>query len=111
GYPWVDQSTKRLDVRVKGERGRSAAHQVQAAAKAGGLACGLTAAAATVAQLDAIGDAVTRLREQGVPHAELIWMTEPDHQNNRVVITMSERNSELLDALAARFGTDRIPAA
>jgi hypothetical protein len=35
-------------------------------------------------------------------------MTEPDQKNNRIIVTVSEAPDDLLDALAARFGTERI---
>lgn len=73
-----------------------------------GLTTSITRASASVAQLDQIADDITRLQIDGVAHANLIYMTEPDQENNRIIITVSELNSDLMKALASRYGTQLI---
>ncbi len=43
-----------------------------------------------------------------MPDADLIYRTEPDQQNNRIIITVSDSSDPLMSTLAARFGTELI---
>ena len=108
GYPWIDPSTGTLEISVAGAKGQSAALGAQNDKAIAALPSRVKTAAASIDQLDKIGDAVTRLLGNGVPNADLIWMTEPDQKNNRIVITMSSLDDKLMSALAAQFGTDLI---
>lgn len=108
GYPWIDLDSKTLELSAINERGEKAALLAEASLPAAGLTTRVTRAQASIARLDEIADDATRLIEAGVPHAALVWMTEPDQKNNRVVITVDELNAELMSALASRFGTDLI---
>jgi hypothetical protein len=60
------------------------------------------------ADLQGIQEAVTHLRDVGVPGAHLIWATYPDYRDNRTVIRISELDEALLIELARRFGGDSI---
>jgi hypothetical protein len=55
------------------------------------------------AELDRIQHEATFLRSQGVPGAELIYETLPDHRDNRTLLVIRARSDALLDALAARY--------
>jgi hypothetical protein len=108
GYPWIDFAAKTLDLTVFDDAGQKAALLAEGGLDAAGLTIAITSARASIAKLDAIADDATRLVEAGVPNADLIWMTEPDQMNNRVVITVSKLDAALMSALASRFGTDLI---
>ncbi|OGN80892.1 MAG: hypothetical protein A2X23_06545 [Chloroflexi bacterium GWC2_73_18] len=108
GYPWIDLDSKTLELSAINERGEKAALLAEASLPAAGLTTRVTTAQTSIARLDEIADDATRLIEAGVPHADLVWMTEPDQKNNRVVMTVGELNDELMSALASRFGTDLI---
>jgi hypothetical protein len=108
GYPWIDLDTKTLELSAVDQSGQKAASEAGVSLSASGFTTRVTTSQASIAKLDAVADEVTRLLAAGVPHAELIWMTEPDQKNNRVVITISKANDELMSALASRFGTDLI---
>lgn len=104
GYPWID-SSERLQLRPVNAAGLSTARE--ALHDLGGQV-DLEEASTSIAQLDAIGDAITRLHEQGVPGAQHIWSTEPDHLNNRIIVTVEAATSPLMDALATTFGNDKV---
>lgn len=108
GYPWIDLEAKTLRLSATTDQGAKAAADAISTIPVAGLATKITMAQASIAKLDAIADDATRLVEAGVPRADLIWMTEPDQKDNRVVITVSESNAELMSALAARYGTELI---
>lgn len=108
GYPWIDLDSMSLDLRAASDNGQQAAVLATSTLTDAGLTIRVTTARASIANLEAIADAVTRLADAGVPNADLIWMTAPDQKNNRIVITISQRNDELMAALASRFGTDLI---
>jgi hypothetical protein len=108
GYPWIDAATNTLQLAAVDDTGIADARAAQTDDLISALPTRITQAAASIAQLDRIGDAVTRLLDAGVPDADLIYRTEPDQQHNRVVITISASSAELMAALAARFGTELI---
>jgi hypothetical protein len=108
GYPWFDFHTNTLELRPTDDAGRTAADAAVATLRSAGWTTRISSATASVAQLDQIADDVTRLTADGVPNADRIWMTEPDQMNNRVIVTVSELNSDLMAALASRFGTKLI---
>jgi hypothetical protein len=60
------------------------------------------------AELERIKDDATRLVEEGLPDADLIFQTTPDHRDNRAMITISEMSQPLLEALARRFSPDAL---
>jgi hypothetical protein len=108
GYPWLDAASGVLELSFATGLGETVAAAAVDRLSAGGRTVRLRPAPASVAELDALADAVTRLNADGVPGADRIWKTEADQKNNRIIITVSEAPDELLDALAARFGTERI---
>lgn len=108
GYPWIELQTETIELSASDDVGEKAALDAGATVFDAGLTVRLTWAQASIARLDEIADDVTRLVDAGIPNADVIWMTEPDQKNNRVVITVSESNPELMSALASRYGTDLI---
>jgi hypothetical protein len=60
------------------------------------------------ARLEQIKDEAIDLSTADLPDANLISMTEPDPARNRVIITVGALSDALLNALAARYGTDAI---
>jgi hypothetical protein len=108
GYPWVDHESKTLELRAANAAGQTAAALAERKLPKAALATRITTARASIAQLEAIADDATRLIDAGLSHADLIWMTEPDQKNNRLVITISKSNDELMAALANRYGTDLV---
>jgi hypothetical protein len=59
-------------------------------------------------ELRKILDDATFLQDQGVPGAELIYMTVPDHRDNRALIVISSMSRPLLDYLAAHYPVDAV---
>ncbi|OLC52658.1 MAG: hypothetical protein AUH85_16325 [Chloroflexi bacterium 13_1_40CM_4_68_4] len=48
-------------------------------------------------------------RDSGLPEGDgIIWMTAPDFEHNRIVITVDHLSAALLQALASRYGTEAI---
>jgi hypothetical protein len=108
GYPWIDKAGGRVVLTVsslvgarlaRGFLPRQAAALATVATRAGGRSW---------AHLEWIKDDATRLVEAGLPDADLIWVTESDTENNRILITVSEISDRLLEGLAKRYGTDSV---
>ncbi|HWP64130.1 MAG TPA: hypothetical protein VNO86_11735 [Candidatus Binatia bacterium] len=108
GYPWLDPESGLLELSFASALGETVAASAVDQLSADGLTVRLRPAPTSIGELDALADKITRLNVAEVPGADGIWMTEPDQKNNRIVVTVSEAPEELLDALAARFDTERI---
>ena len=103
GYPWIDPSTGELVLSAATPRGRDllSAQQTATPHRIRDVAHGAT-------ELREIQDAATFLRSQGVPGADLIYMTGPDQRDNRALIVISAMSRPLLEALVARFPPDAL---
>jgi hypothetical protein len=117
GYPWLDPVTGTLELAAVNDKGKSVALDAPTGILIKGAQIGtqisavphrITTAQASITQLNQVSDAATRLHSQGVPNSDLIYMTEPDQEHNRVIITISSLNEDLMSSLASRFGTDLI---
>lgn len=108
GYPWIDADTGSLEISVVNEAGRASALAAESSLPVSNLTVKITEARASVAQLDKIADDVTYLLADGVTAADLIWKTEPDQNDNRVIITVRKLDPQLMKVLAVRFGTSLI---
>ena len=103
GYPWIEPTTDALVVSAATPTGRAllATSPVAAPRRTRDVKF-------SFGQLEQIKDEVTTLAAAGVPDADLIYRTAPDHKNNRVIITASELSQRLLRDLAGRYGTEAI---
>jgi hypothetical protein len=103
GYPWVDPSTGGLVLSAVNATGR-------ATIAAAGFTVPYTVrdVAHGGAELRRILDDVTFLGSRGVSKAELIYMTAPDHRDNRALIVMSAMDRSLLDYLAQHYPIDAL---
>jgi hypothetical protein len=103
GYPWIDPSSGELVLSAVTQRGRDllAAAGITVPHRIRDVAHGAT-------ELRRIQDDVTFLRAQGVPGAELIFETVPDHRDNRALIVISAMSRPLLDYLAAHYAVDAL---
>jgi hypothetical protein len=103
GYPWYDPETEELVLSVVTPRGRELVD---------GLALAVPHRIREVthgaAELRRIQDDVTFLGQRGIEDAELIFMTLPDHRDNRALIVMTAMSRPLLDYLAAHYPADAI---
>ena len=104
GYPWIDPANDALVLSATTPKGRA----LLAATPALSLQDRIRDVTFSYGQLEGIKDEVTTLAGEGVPDAELIYQTAPDHKNNRVIITVSELSERLLKDLAERYGTEAI---
>ena len=103
GYPWVDPMSGELVLSAVTPRGReliegsaiSVPHRIRDVAHG-------------AAELRRIQDDVTFLGSRGVADANLIYMTLPDHRDNRALIVFSEMSRPLLDYLAEHYPVDAI---
>lgn len=103
GYPWVDPATDELVLSAATPRGRelieaagiSVPHRIRDVAHG-------------AAQLRRIQDDATFLNGQGVADAELIYLTLPDHRDNRALIVISAMSRPLLDYLAEHYPVDAL---
>lgn len=103
GYPWVDPSNGQLVLSAVTPRGRTL---VDAAAIA--VPHRVRGVAHGVAELARILDEATMLRPRGVPGAELVFATVPDHRDNRALIVIRTMSEPLLEYLAAQYPDDAL---
>jgi hypothetical protein len=103
GYPWIDPGSGELVLSAVTPRGRDLIE-----------AAGITVpyrirdVAHGAAELRRIQDDVTFLGSRGVPDADLIFMTIPDHRDNRALIVISAMSRPLLEYLAEQYPVDAI---
>jgi hypothetical protein len=103
GYPWVDPASNELVLSVVTPRGRELVE-----------AAGITVphrireVAHGVTVLRGIQDDATFFNSRGVPGADLIFMTLPDHRDNRALIVISAMSQPLLQYLAETYPVDAI---
>jgi hypothetical protein len=103
GYPWIDPATGELVLSAATVRGRqlleaagfTVPHRIR------NVAHGFEV-------LERIKDDATLLGARGVEGARLIFMTGPDHRDNRALIVISKMSRPLLDYLAAHYPPDAI---
>lgn len=105
GYPWIEPSSKELVLSAVTPQGRDL---LESEAASLGVASRIRDVDHSIGQLQQIQEAVTHLNAEGVADAQLIFATYPDQRDNRIVISMSARSADLIEALARRFGADAI---
>ena len=95
GYVWVDPETEELVLSAVTPRGRALidAAGIEVPYRVRDVQFGASL-------LRQIQDEAPFLNSRGVPGAEHIFMTLPDHRDNRTLIVISEMSRPLLDALA-----------
>lgn len=98
GYLWIDPSSGELVVSAVTLRGRELLEQAAIA-----VPYRIRQVAHGAAELRRIQDDATFLRSQGVPGAELLYATLPDHRDNRTLLMIRQMSAPLLEALAARY--------
>jgi hypothetical protein len=59
---------------------------------------------ASIARLTEVANEVTALSEMDVPDADLLWKTEPDQINGRIIVTVRQESPALFAALSQRYG-------
>ncbi len=102
GYPWIDPSGM-LVVSAVTPRGRDL---IQAARIA--VPYRVRDVTHGAGELRKIQDDATFLLTQGVPGAEVIYMTVPDYRDNRALIVISAMSRPLLEYLAAHYPVDAL---
>lgn len=103
GYPWIDPVSGELVLSVVTSRGRDL---IEAASIT--VPHRLRDVAHGARELRRIQDDATFLNSQGVPGAELIYMTLPDFRDNRALIVISAMSRPLLEYLAEHYPADAI---
>ncbi|MEO8274404.1 MAG: hypothetical protein ABI620_10095 [Chloroflexota bacterium] len=103
GYPWIDSATGELVLSAATGRGRQLLQAVSIA-----VPHRIREVAHGYKVLEQIKDDATFLGARGVEGAQLIFMTVPDHRDNRALIVISEMSRPLLDYLAAHYPPDAI---
>ena len=103
GYTWIDPVSGELVLSAATPHGRALIE-----------AAGITVphrirdVAHGADELARIQDDVTFLGSRGVPDANLIFMTLPDHRDNRTLIVISAMSRPLLEYLAEHYPVDAI---
>ena len=106
GYPWLDPATDELVLSAATDDGREL---LEAEAIRLAVPSRIRQVTYSFAELQRIQNDASDLRLQGgVPGADLIYKTYPDHRDNRTVISIAEMNEALLNELASRFGGDAL---
>lgn len=110
GYPWIAGAgaEQRVVVQPVSERGKALA--AASALRAGPLAAAreLRPVTRSFAELERIKDETIGQPDEVLPGGSHVWMTAPDRANNRVVITVDVLDDRLMEALAARYGTEAL---
>ncbi len=106
GYPWLDTTTKVFELRVADVDGAVLAQKMSDGLQAQGFTVRIVTARHSIADMDAVADAITRLAVAGVPNADKIWEIVPDQQDERVVVVMDDLDQGLIAQLADRYGSD-----
>lgn len=103
GYPWIDPASGELVLSAVTPRGRDLieAADITVPRRVRDVAYGAT-------ELERIQHDATFLRSRGVRGAELIYLTMPDHRDNRTLIVISAMSRPLLDYLAEHYPVDAI---
>jgi hypothetical protein len=103
GYPWIDPASGDLILSAATPKGRQL---LEAAAIT--IPHRIRDVAHGASELRRIQDDVTVLGSRGVVGAELLFMTGPDHRDNRVLIGISAMSRPLLEYLAAHYPVDAL---
>jgi len=102
GYPWVDPSGV-LVVSAVTAHGRDLIQTARIA-----VPYRVRDVTHGAGELRNIQDDATFLLPQGVPGAELIYMTVPDYRDNRALIVIRSMSRPLLEYLAAHYPIDAL---
>ena len=103
GYPWFDPESGELILSA------ATPHGIELIQQAGiDIPFKIRQVAYGAAELRRIQDDVTFLGSRGVDDADLIFMTVPDHRDNRALIVITEFSRPLLDFLASEYPADAI---
>lgn len=103
GYPWIDPVTGELVLSAATPRGRQLLAMLTVA-----VPHRIRDVSHGFATLEQIKNDATLLRSRGVDGAELIFMTAPDHRDNRTLIVISKMSRPLLDYLASHYPPDAL---
>ena len=103
GYPFIDPGSGELVVSAATQHGRELlqASKFTVPSRIRNVTHG-------AAELRRIQDDVTFLSSRGVPDANLIFMTVPDHRDNRALIVISAMSRPLLEYLAGHYPPDAL---
>jgi hypothetical protein len=102
GYPWVDPSGM-LVVSAVTPHGRELIQGARIA-----VPYRVRDVAHGAGELQRILDDVTFLGSRGVPGAELIFRTVPDHRDNRALIVIGSMSRPLIEYLTAHYPVDAL---
>lgn len=105
GYPWIDTTTGELVVRATTDSGDAVA---QGWIRSGAVPMRVDRAIRSLAQLERIKDEAIGPGVADLPDGDAIYMSAPDFDHNRVVLTVDRLSPSLLRALAGRYGTQAI---
>jgi hypothetical protein len=109
GYPWPDAATGELvPSPTSSQEDQIIAAWVSRSTAAKGVSRRTRSVNRTWGELEALKHDATFLVQAGVPDAKLIYMSEPDFRENRVIVTVEKLSDQLMTALAARYGTAAI---
>jgi hypothetical protein len=104
GYPWIDPPTRSLQVSaVDGVVSYELGAFMQAHA-----AAVVRDVTHSYAELQAIADDITRLNSQDGAYSALIYRTEPDEKNNRIIVTIDKLDEALIAWLGSEYGSDAV---
>lgn len=105
GYPWINPVSNALELSAATGKGRNALSAIQSDVE---WPNAVRDVKFSIAALEQIADEVTTLRASGVSDADLIYETAPDHEQDRMIITVTKPSAALFSELAQRFGTEAI---
>lgn len=103
GYPWIDPTTDTLELSAATAAGR----EILSRRLPDPVPTRVRNTPRSWADLRRLETALISARNQ-LNHGALIWKLEPDERLNRIIVTISALDDDLLADLAAQFGPEAI---
>lgn len=104
GYPRSAADHKSFELAIATNKGAALLNDVATNQLASGFSVSSVPARASIRQVTDLANEIIDFGRDGVAGGELIWKTEPDQINNRVIVTVYKRDSGLFATLAERYG-------
>jgi hypothetical protein len=106
GYPWIDPASGVIEISSASPEGTRLAPSI--ALTLGDAPSRTRQVEFSYAELGKIADEITHIRGSGLDGEEVLFKTEPDEQNNRLIVTIDKMHDGLMKELASRYGTTAV---
>jgi hypothetical protein len=104
-YPWVDESREVIQLSATSDAGMNLLTPLAAAQP---TEHAVRKVERSLAEMEQLAYEVSRVRGSGMAGEEVIFRTEPDWKNNRIILVVSDVHDGLFKFLADTFGTEAL---